>query len=67
VSVSLSVSSHKPEDSLHGADKPSTSQNVIVVGFYLDGEAIPYRTTVHGTSVTLGQFKQLISKRGSYR
>lgn len=38
-----------------------------VVGYYFCGESIPYRTTVHSTQVTLGQFKQHISKRGIYR
>jgi len=61
------VSDYKEESSAQAADQPTLSQNVIVVGFYLGDEAIPYRTTIQGPSVTLGRFKQLISKRGSYR
>jgi len=61
------ASDHKEEDTSSTADQRTASQNVIVVGFYLGDEAIPYRTTVEGNDVTLAQFKQLISKRGSYR
>jgi len=60
-------SGYKEEDSSSAAGESASSQNVIVVGFYLGDEAIPYRTTIQGNNVTLGQFKQLISKRGSYR
>jgi len=62
----MCVSNHN-QDLSCAPDQPTESQNVIVVGFYLGDEAIPYRTTIQGDSVTLGQFKQLISKRGSYR
>jgi len=61
------VSDYHQKASAETADQPTMSQNVIVVGFYLGDEAIPYRTTVEGHSVTLGRFKQLISKRGNYR
>ena len=60
-------SGHKQEVLSSAAVQSTSSQNVIVVGFYLGDEAIPYRTTIQGDSVTLGQFKQLVSKRGSYR
>jgi len=64
----LFSSGHRQEDLSSSAARQSTlSQNVIVVGFYLGDEAIPYRTTIQGNNVTLAQFKQLISKRGSYR
>jgi hypothetical protein len=49
------------------ASSSSHSQGVTVVGFYLGDEEIPYRTTIASTNVTLGQFKQLVSKRGNYR
>ncbi|XP_006146405.1 axin-1 isoform X2 [Tupaia chinensis] len=39
----------------------------IVVAYYFCGEPIPYRTLVRGRTVTLGQFKELLTKRGSYR
>jgi len=63
----LCASNNNREVSAQAADQPTMSQNVIVVGFYLGDEAIPYRTTVEGPSVTLERFKQLISKRGNYR
>ncbi|KAK0154790.1 Axin-1 [Merluccius polli] len=37
------------------------------VAYYFCGEPIPYRTSVRGRVVTLGQFKELLTKRGSYR
>ena len=61
------VSNNNEESFAQAADHSTMPPNVIVVGFYLGDEAIPYRTTVEGPSVTLGRFKQLISKRGSYR
>ncbi|XP_008587592.1 PREDICTED: axin-1 isoform X1 [Galeopterus variegatus] len=39
----------------------------IVVAYYFCGEPIPYRTLVRGRVVTLGQFKELLTKKGSYR
>jgi len=63
----LFTSSHRQEDLPSAASQSSLLQNVIVVGFYLADEAIPYRTTIQGNNITLAQFKQLISKRGSYR
>lgn len=62
----LFVRSDHRQGSSHAADQLNATQN-IVVGFYLGDEAIPYRTTIRGKDVTLGQFKQLISKRGNYR
>ena len=38
-----------------------------VVGYYFCDEPIPYRTTIPGKNVTLGQFKQHIAKKGNYR
>jgi len=41
---------------------------MITVTYYLWGEPIPYRTSVPGKSVTLGQFKTLLPpRRGNYR
>ena len=43
-------------------------RNEIVVTYFLWGEPIPYRTTLPGRCVTLGQFKTLLPPRkGSYR
>ncbi|XP_034781863.1 axin-1-like isoform X1 [Acipenser ruthenus] len=39
----------------------------LVVAYYFCGEPIPYRTSVKGRVVTLGQFKELLTKKGSYR
>ncbi|XP_004627999.1 axin-1 isoform X2 [Octodon degus] len=41
--------------------------DTIVVAYYFCGEPIPYRTLVRGRAVTLGQFKELLTKKGSYR
>ncbi|XP_021107064.1 axin-1 isoform X2 [Heterocephalus glaber] len=47
-----------------GSAQPCDS---IVVAYYFCGEPIPYRTLVRGRAVTLGQFKELLTKKGSYR
>ncbi|XP_074866937.1 axin-1 [Carettochelys insculpta] len=47
-----------------GAPPPCES---IVVAYYFCGEPIPYRTLVKGRVVTLGQFKELLTKKGNYR
>ncbi|KAF6123202.1 axin 1 [Phyllostomus discolor] len=41
--------------------------DTIVVAYYFCGEPIPYRTLVRGRAVTLGQFKELLTKKGNYR
>ncbi|XP_061455932.1 axin-1 isoform X2 [Rhineura floridana] len=38
----------------------------IVVAYYFCGEPIPYRTLVKGRVVTLGHFKELLTKKGNY-
>uniref|UniRef100_UPI00358F9E2D axin-1-like n=1 Tax=Myxine glutinosa TaxID=7769 RepID=UPI00358F9E2D len=38
-----------------------------VVAYYFCGEPIPYRTTVGTSLLTLGQFKELLTKKGHYR
>ncbi|XP_025130585.1 axin-1 isoform X3 [Bubalus bubalis] len=47
-----------------GSTQPCDS---IVVAYYFCGEPIPYRTLVRGRAVTLGQFKELLTKKGNYR
>ncbi|XP_077172369.1 axin-1 isoform X2 [Paroedura picta] len=47
-----------------GSSHPSEN---IVVAYYFCGEPIPYRTLVKGRVVTLGQFKELLTKKGNYR
>ena len=38
-----------------------------VVTYFLGLEPIPYRTSLPGNNITLGQFKTLITKKGNYR
>uniref|UniRef100_A0A674AFJ6 Axin-1 n=1 Tax=Salmo trutta TaxID=8032 RepID=A0A674AFJ6_SALTR len=48
-----------------GTKKPACEN--ITVAYYFCGEPIPYRTSVKGRMVMLGQFKELLTKKGSYR
>ena len=49
-------------------DKHNNNDDLITVTYYLWGEPIPYRTSVPGKSITLGQFKTLLPpRRGNYR
>nr|DBA19238.1 TPA: hypothetical protein GDO54_015102 [Pyxicephalus adspersus] len=50
-----------------GAGGSSQPCDNIVVAYYFCGEPIPYRTMVKGRVVTLGQFKELLTKKGNYR
>ncbi|KAJ8386170.1 hypothetical protein AAFF_G00175940 [Aldrovandia affinis] len=50
----------------HKSTKRQLCENVIVA-YYFCGEPIPYRTSVKGRIITLGQFKELLTKKGSYR
>ncbi|XP_041831106.1 axin-1 isoform X2 [Melanotaenia boesemani] len=50
----------------HKATKKQPCEN-ITVAYYFCEELIPYRTSVKGRVVTLGQFKELLTKKGSYR
>ncbi|XP_060799078.1 axin-1 isoform X2 [Neoarius graeffei] len=50
----------------HKGMKKQQCEN-ITVAYYFCGEPIPYRTSVKGRIVTLGQFKELLTKKGSYR
>ncbi|XP_028267538.1 axin-1 isoform X2 [Parambassis ranga] len=53
----------KPE---HKATKKPLCEN-ITVAYYFCEEVIPYRTSIKGRIVTLGQFKELLTKKGNYR
>ncbi|XP_004706166.1 axin-1 [Echinops telfairi] len=55
----------KSQKKAGGVSGPSCDS--IVVAYYFCGEPIPYRTLVKGRGVTLGQFKELLTKKGSYR
>lgn len=49
-------------------DKHSNNDDMTTITYYLWGEPIPYRTSVPGKSVTLGQFKTLLPpRRGNFR
>ncbi|KAJ7992433.1 hypothetical protein DPEC_G00278500 [Dallia pectoralis] len=50
----------------HKTTKKASCEN-ITVAYYFCGEPIPYRTSVKGRVVTLAQFKELLTKKGSYR
>lgn len=61
------VSDHRTKSQRRGASGSSQPCDSIVVAYYFCGEPIPYRTLVRGRTVTLGQFKELLTKKGSYR
>nr|XP_032823165.1 axin-1 [Petromyzon marinus] len=50
-----------------GGGTGGTGGSSIVVAYYFCGEPIPYRTTVKGRVLSLGQFKELLTKKGNYR
>lgn len=50
----------------HKSCKRQVCENM-TVAYYFCGEPIPYRTSVKGRVVTLGQFKELLTKKGHYR
>jgi len=52
---------------LGGDTNDAKKQDFTIVGYYFCDEPIPYRTTILGRNVTLGQLKQLIAKKGNYR
>ncbi|XP_071373968.1 axin-1 isoform X1 [Centroberyx affinis] len=66
LSVVPAVSDSELSESEHKATKKQPCEN-ITVAYYFCGEPIPYRTSVKGRIVTLGQFKELLTKKGSYR
>ncbi|KAF5888565.1 axin-1-like isoform X1 [Clarias magur] len=37
----------------------------MTVAYYFCGEPIPYRTTVRGGAITLGHFRELLTRRGA--
>uniref|UniRef100_A0A3Q3K3W2 Axin-1 n=1 Tax=Monopterus albus TaxID=43700 RepID=A0A3Q3K3W2_MONAL len=49
----------------HKSGKRQVCDNM-TVAYYFCGEPIPYRTSVKGRVVTLGQFKELLTKKGHY-
>ncbi|XP_036594116.1 axin-1 isoform X1 [Trichosurus vulpecula] len=63
--MDLSESEAKLQKKLGNTSAPPC--DTIVVAYYFCGEPIPYRTLVKGRVVTLGQFKELLTKKGNYR
>ncbi|KAG9333279.1 hypothetical protein JZ751_012865 [Albula glossodonta] len=66
LSVVPAVSDIDLSECEHKSAKRQPCENV-VVAYYFCGEPIPYRTSVKGRIITLGQFKELLTKKGSYR
>ncbi|TKS92161.1 Axin-1 Axis inhibition protein 1 [Collichthys lucidus] len=66
LSVVPAVSDSELSEPEHKATKKSPCEN-ITVAYYFCEELIPYRTSVKGRVVTLGQFKELLTKKGNYR
>ncbi|XP_053195245.1 axin-1 isoform X1 [Scomber japonicus] len=66
LSVVPAVSDSELSEPEHKATKKQPCENIIVA-YYFCGEPIPYRTSVKGRVVTLGQFKELLTKKGNYR
>ncbi|XP_062035669.1 axin-1 isoform X1 [Lepus europaeus] len=63
----MELSETETKSQRKGAGGGSQPCDSIVVAYYFCGEPIPYRTLVRGRAVTLGQFKELLTKKGSYR
>ncbi|XP_041633702.1 axin-1 isoform X2 [Cheilinus undulatus] len=66
LSVVPAVSDSELSELEHKATKKPPCEN-ITVAYYFCEELIPYRTSVKGRVVTLGQFKELLTKKGNYR
>ncbi|KAM9745557.1 axin-1 isoform 1-T4 [Menidia menidia] len=66
LNVVPAVSDSELSEPEHKASKKPPSEN-ITVAYYFCEELIPYRTSVKGRVVTLGQFKELLTKKGNYR
>ncbi|XP_029294496.1 axin-1 isoform X2 [Cottoperca gobio] len=66
LSVVPAVSDSELSQPEYKATKKPPCDN-ITVAYYFCEELIPYRTSVRGRVVTLGQFKELLTKKGNYR
>ncbi|XP_060921633.1 axin-1 isoform X1 [Labrus mixtus] len=66
LSVVPAVSDSELSELEHKTTKKLQCEN-ITVAYYFCEELIPYRTSVKGRVVTLGQFKELLTKKGNYR
>lgn len=67
MNVVPAVSDSELSEPEHTASKKPSSEKM-TVAYYLCEEPIPYTTSVErGRVVTLGQFKELLTKKGNYR
>ncbi|XP_051244035.1 axin-1 isoform X2 [Dicentrarchus labrax] len=66
LNVVPAVSDSELSEPEHKATKKQPCENT-TVAYYFCEELIPYRTSVKGRVVTLGQFKELLTKKGNYR
>ncbi|XP_067333980.1 axin-1 isoform X2 [Channa argus] len=66
LNVVPAVSDSELSEPEHKATKKQPCENT-TVAYYFCEEQIPYRTSVKGRVITLGQFKELLTKKGNYR
>lgn len=59
------IRSHKEPKKPAGAHTLQASE--LVVTYFFCGEEIPYRRMLKAQSLTLGHFKEQLSKKGNYR
>lgn len=59
------IFSHKEPKKLAGVHALQASE--LVVTYFFCGEEIPYRRMLKAQSLTLGHFKEQLSKKGNYR
>uniref|UniRef100_A0A673UY25 Axin 2 n=1 Tax=Suricata suricatta TaxID=37032 RepID=A0A673UY25_SURSU len=64
-SPSLASEDHKEPKKLVGVHSLQASE--LVVTYFFCGEEIPYRRMLKAQSLTLGHFKEQLSKKGNYR
>ncbi|XP_069849235.1 axin-2 [Dipodomys merriami] len=64
-SPSLAPEDHKEPKKLAGVHALQASE--LVVTYFFCGEEIPYRRMLKAQSLTLGHFKEQLSKKGNYR
>lgn len=62
---SLAAEDHKEPKKLAGVHALQASE--LVVTYFFCGEEIPYRRMLKAQSLTLGHFKEQLSKKGNYR
>ncbi|XP_077019749.1 axin-2 isoform X1 [Tamandua tetradactyla] len=63
--LSLAPEDHKEPKKLAGVHPLQASE--LVVTYFFCGEEIPYRRMLKAQSLTLGHFKEQLSKKGNYR